>query len=133
MSGLLDPLLTKSTCSPTEIRTSEGSTNPFSVIVIVVTIATLEQGYGFCWDRSDVFITICRAAGIPARQVLGWVPTMNAVHVWCEVHIDGEGWLPVDATAPWLGVSADYLPFFLSEEGDLQIFYGSWPQIVDVK
>ncbi|MCU0723528.1 MAG: transglutaminase-like domain-containing protein, partial [Planctomycetes bacterium] len=33
----------------------------------------IELGTGRCWDFSDVFVTLCRADGIPARQVAGWI------------------------------------------------------------
>jgi hypothetical protein len=88
----------------------------------------LSQGYGHCWDKSDVAIALCRAAGLPARQVAGWVPALGAGHVWCEVYLDG-GWLPFDATCPWPGTSIDYLPWFLSEDGELEFLYLSLPQI----
>ena len=34
---------------------------------------TLDQGFGHCWDFSDLFVTLCRAAGVQARQVAGWL------------------------------------------------------------
>lgn len=89
----------------------------------------MEQGFGHCWDKSDVFITLCRAAGIPARQWAGWVPAMNSGHVWAEVHLAGEGWIPVDATTPWLGTSHHYVPMFRSDDGDMPIVYVRWPQV----
>lgn len=88
----------------------------------------LGQGYGHCWDKSDVAIALCRAAGLPARQVAGWVPALASGHVWCEVYLDG-GWLPFDATCPWPGTSIDYLPWFLSEDGGLSFLYLSRPAI----
>jgi hypothetical protein len=47
-----------------------------------------------------------RAAGLRARETAGWVGALDSGHVWAEVHLEGEGWLPVDATRAWLGVSA---------------------------
>src|SRR5438105_3918224 len=76
----------------------------------------LSQGFGHCWDKSDVFVCLCRAAGVPARQVGGWVRGVEG-HVWAEVLLEGEGWLAVDATTTWLGVSADYVPLWVSEDG----------------
>ena len=52
-------------------------------------LKVLERGVGRCWDRSDVLVTYCRAAGIPTRQVAGWVPPLDAGHVWVEVYVDG--------------------------------------------
>ncbi len=92
-------------------------------------LLVLARGYGRCWDKSDVLVTLCRAAGLPARQVAGWVPPLQAGHVWLEVHLEGEGWLPVDATTPWLGTSEDYLPFFRTSDGRMPIVYLALPRI----
>ncbi len=88
----------------------------------------LEQRYGHCWDKSDVFITLCRAAGIPARQVNGWLHGTGG-HVWAEIYLPDQGWMPVDATTSWLGVSLDYIPFSISEEGHITFVYWDKPQI----
>lgn len=87
----------------------------------------LRQGH--CWDRSDALVTFCRAVGIPARQVAGWVPVLKAGHVWCEVRLREEGWIPVDATTPWLGVSSDYVPLFRTEDGVMPIAHLAWPDL----
>ena len=92
----------------------------------------LERGVGRCWDKSDVFVTYCRAAGIPARQVAGWVPPLDAGHVWVEVHVDG-GWIPVDATTTWLGTSAEYVPFFRTEDGAMPLVYLKMPVLERVE
>lgn len=89
-------------------------------------VKVLERGVGRCWDKSDVLVTYCRAAGIPARQVAGWVPPLGAGHVWVEVYVDG-GWLPVDATTTWLGTSAEYIPFFRTEDGAMPVVYLKMP------
>ncbi|MHC4923275.1 MAG: transglutaminase-like domain-containing protein [Planctomycetota bacterium] len=88
----------------------------------------LEQGFGHCWDKSDVFITLCRAHGIPARQVGGWVDQLSG-HIWADVWISGEGWLEVDATASWLGTSTDYVPFWISEDGASPFIYWEKPEM----
>ncbi|MCP5068540.1 MAG: transglutaminase domain-containing protein, partial [bacterium] len=93
----------------------------------------LKQRFGHCWDKSDLLITLCRAAGIPARQVAGWVPPLNAGHVWAEVRLGEAGWIPVDATAPWLGISEDYIPLYGTSDGDMPIVYLGWPQVKRVK
>jgi len=89
----------------------------------------LAQGYGHCWDKSDVFIALCRAAGLRVRQTAGWVPAMNAGHVWAEVYLKDEGWLPVDTTCRWLGISTDYVPWFLSDDGEMPFVYLNWPRL----
>ncbi len=88
----------------------------------------LKQGYGHCWDKNDVFITFCRTAGIPARQIAGWLNGVSG-HIWTEVYITGEGWVSVDPAASWLGTSDDYIPFFISEDGTISFVYRDFPTI----
>lgn len=62
----------------------------------------IRLGKGDCEERACLFIALCRAAGIPARQV--WVPS----HVWAEIGLhDREGqpcWIPVHTAAyNWFG------------------------------
>lgn len=62
----------------------------------------LAAGRGDCEERATVFIAMCRAAGIPARQV--WVPG----HAWAEIGLVDEAgkghWLPVHTAAyNWFG------------------------------
>ena len=62
----------------------------------------IREQTGDCEERACVFIALCRAAGIPARQV--WVPS----HVWAEIGLhDREGrpcWIPVHTAAyNWFG------------------------------
>jgi transglutaminase-like putative cysteine protease len=88
----------------------------------------LDQGFGHCWDVSDVFITLCRTARIPARQVGGWLRGVDG-HVWAEVWIEGEGWLEVDPGTSWLGVSEDYVPLWASDDGRAPLVYWGAPEI----
>jgi len=88
---------------------------------------TLTQGYGHCWDFSDVFVTLCRAAGIPCRQVGGWLIGQSG-HVWAEVLLPDQGWMPVDPTAG-SACTTDYVPFFTTEDGEMPIVYLAIPVI----
>lgn len=66
---------------------------------------------GFCEHYSSSFTFMLRAAGIPARVVVGyqggelsnggnvWEVRQMDAHAWTEVWIDGQGWLRVDPTA----------------------------------
>lgn len=66
---------------------------------------------GFCEDYASAFAVLMRAAGIPARIVVGymggsWNSTLhyftvrNAdAHAWVEVWLQGQGWVRVDPTA----------------------------------
>lgn len=96
-------------------------------------LQVLEQGYGRCWDASDVLVTLLRAAGLEARQVAGWLAEPSSGHVWVEVRIPGEGWLALDPTCPWLGTSRDHVPWLRSEDGHMPIVYLALPQLVPVR
>ncbi|HAB45132.1 MAG TPA: DUF3488 domain-containing protein, partial [Gammaproteobacteria bacterium] len=70
-----------------------------------------ETRRGFCEHFAASFTWIMRAAGIPARVVLGYQggaynPSGNYIevrqfdaHAWSEVWVQGEGWRRVDPTA----------------------------------
>jgi len=65
---------------------------------------------GFCGHFASAFVTLMRAAGVPARVVTGyhggeWNPIggyyivrQSDAHAWAETWIDGEGWVRVDPT-----------------------------------
>lgn len=66
------------------------------------TLSTCKGG-GKCADLSSVFVTIARAAGIPARDVYGLrlsTPAdgdiTSAFHCWAEFYLPGSGWVMVD-------------------------------------
>lgn len=64
-------------------------------------VEALKRGRGDCSDFSDVFIALCRAAGIPARSVQGYLltpprPGDTQRHDWAEVWLRGQGWVHVD-------------------------------------
>jgi transglutaminase-like putative cysteine protease len=62
--------------------------------------ALLSTKSGKCTDINSVFVGLCRAAGIPAREMFG--VRMNAEditknqHCWCEFYVAGTGWVPAD-------------------------------------
>ncbi|MEO0531099.1 MAG: transglutaminase-like domain-containing protein [Planctomycetota bacterium] len=55
---------------------------------------------GDCGVQGMTFITLCRAAGVPARWQSGWQtkPGRENMHDWSEVYIEPWGWLPADAS-----------------------------------
>jgi len=67
---------------------------------------------GNCTDFHSLFIGEARAVGLPARFIMGvalprarWaLPTssgggvITGYHCWAEFHVDGLGWVPVDAS-----------------------------------
>lgn len=55
---------------------------------------------GDCGVQGMVFITLCRAAGVPARWQSGWAtrPAGEGMHDWSEFYVEPWGWLPADAS-----------------------------------
>lgn len=60
----------------------------------------LKGGKGDCTEYADLFVALCRAKGIPARCVegfLNYIPRNDtAKHNWAEVFFDGVGWVAFD-------------------------------------
>ena len=50
-------------------------------------------GAGVCQDQAHVMIALCRAAGLPARYVLGHLIGDGESHAWVEVLLP-DGWAP---------------------------------------
>lgn len=78
----------------------------------------LRRGAGECTDYADLFTTLARAAGLPARTVYGLAYQDGGrpaflFHAWNEVYRDGR-WQSVDPTWNQTRVDATHLP--LSEE-----------------
>jgi hypothetical protein len=89
----------------------------------------LKQKFGHCWDSSDCFVALSRAAGIPTRQVGGWLYGTSG-HIWAEVLMDGKGWQQVDPTGGGrLDCGIYHIPYFTTETGEMPILYVSLPQV----
>jgi transglutaminase-like putative cysteine protease len=89
---------------------------------------------GKCTDIHSVFVALCRAAGVPAREIFGIRQGKEAVvditswqHCWAEFYLPGYGWVPVDP--------ADVLKKMLVENLTLadpkiiearEYFWGAW-------
>jgi len=66
---------------------------------------------GFCGHYASAFVTLMRAADVPARVVTGylggeWNPiaatswcAKRTAHAWAEVWLEGRGWTRIDPTA----------------------------------
>jgi hypothetical protein len=89
----------------------------------------LAQGFGQCWDFADCFVTLGRAAGVPCRQVAGWLYGASG-HIWAEVLYEGTGWQQVDPTGGGLMECGIYhIAYVSSEDGSMPILYVSWPKM----
>jgi hypothetical protein len=63
----------------------------------------LAKRSGKCADISSVFVSIARAAGVPAREVFGLrlgkkdeADMTKGHHCWAEFYVPGYGWVPAD-------------------------------------
>lgn len=66
-------------------------------------IESIDLGVGVCQDQAHVFVACCRAAGVPARYVSGYVYTGTtgevASHAWADAWLgQGNGWLSLDVS-----------------------------------
>lgn len=83
-----------------------------------------DEGSGDCTEHAALFVALARAAGLPARNVGGFVYlsagngsyAMFGYHAWAEVWL-GE-WVPVDPTVDELGTSARYVFYEYDEPGE---------------
>ncbi|AWR96733.1 transglutaminase family protein [Acidianus sulfidivorans JP7] len=76
-----------------KIKYKEGITN-----VNTSAKESFEIGYGVCQDLAQITIGILRAAGIPARYVMGVVnDNPKTTHAWVEFK-SKSGWIPIDPT-----------------------------------
>jgi transglutaminase-like putative cysteine protease len=72
---------------------------------------------GKCTDISSVFVALCRAAGVPAREVFGLrlgkqdeqdITTWQ--HCWSEFFLPGYGWVPADPADVLKAILVEQLP-----------------------
>ncbi len=96
----------------------------------------LAQPGGKCTDIHSVFVSLCRAAGVPAREIFGIRQGKKSTqdittwqHCWAEFYLPGYDWVPVDP--------ADVRKKMLKENlklGDAKTngyrdyFWGGWDQ-----
>jgi hypothetical protein len=69
-------------------------------IIPSLSVKGLTARRGDCGVQGTSFITLCRAAGVPARWQSGWQtkPGDWNMHDWSEFHVEPWGWLPADAS-----------------------------------
>jgi len=71
----------------------------------------LSRRRGFCEHYAGTLAFLARAAGVPARVVIGyqggeknplsdyWIVRDSNAHAWTEIWFEGEGWVRIDPTA----------------------------------
>jgi transglutaminase-like putative cysteine protease len=79
------------------------SYRPGVTTVADTAISALERGEGVCQDQTHVFLAACRAAGVPARYVSGYLHAGEgreiASHAWADVWLEpAGGWYGIDVT-----------------------------------
>jgi hypothetical protein len=79
-------------------------------------LRALQTGRGDCTEYASLLVALCRACGIPARMVGGYVSDRSFVprpadyHNWAEIWIEGR-WRVADAQlGNWLQLEDHYIP-----------------------
>lgn len=87
-------------------------------------VKILEECRGDCSEHALLFVALCRAAGIPARQCSGYVCIGGiwGAHAWAEIWTGA--WIGADPTTGEVGTAARYIFFGYPEEP------GSFPGVV---
>jgi transglutaminase-like putative cysteine protease len=81
-------------------------------------VEILEDGGGDCSEHCVLFVTLCRAAGIPARRLSGYaqVGDMWGSHSFAEVWLGR--WIGCDPTTNDFGTKARYVAFGWDDDAD---------------
>lgn len=108
-------LLRERLCAQVSYSLAPGKTPPSRDFV---SYFLLENRKGYCTHYATAAVLLCRMAGIPARYCEGYMldaPPMpdtdsggrpcysieildSNAHAWCEVYLDGIGWIPFEFT-----------------------------------
>ena len=84
----------------------------------------IQRQSGVCQHFSALFVTLARAAGLPARIRAGYSlsATVAVAHAWVEVLLDGSTWFPLDPQlSSTLQVGdAGYLPLWIDTLYEVQ-------------
>lgn len=70
---------------------------PGSTQINTTAMDAFDQRKGVCQDYAHILIALCRACGIAARYVNGFMQGIGVTHAWVEVLVNGE-WRGIDPT-----------------------------------
>ncbi len=99
----------------------------------------LKNKQGVCDELTNLFISMVRSLGIPARYVSGmaYTNTLNdwGPHAWAEVYFPDKGWVPFDVTYGQLGwVDPTHIPLKYSlDSGEPSVQYTWKSRDLDLK
>ncbi len=80
-------------------------------------VSALSTMKGVCEEYATLFVSMCRAIGIPSRCVEGYFVQVKELndsgeqvkelgnHLWAEIYLQDFGWVPVDPTMVYSGPS----------------------------
>lgn len=70
--------------------------------------------HGDCGQVTLLFMTLARYNGIPAKWQSGWMlhPKSINLHDWCEIYLDGYGWVPIDMSFGRQGFEDEQKKYF---------------------
>lgn len=88
----------------------------------------IDNHHGDCGQVTLLFLTLCRAKGIPGHFESGFMmhPGNTNLHDWAEIYFEGVGWVPVDQS---FGI-----PYFANDDATRHFFLGGidgWRMIVN--
>lgn len=98
--------------------------------------ALLIRPGGKCTDIHSVFVSLCRAAGVPAREVFGirqgkasGLDISTWQHCWAEFYLPGYDWVPVDPADVRKMMLKNKLELTDQKTQELrEYFWGGWDQ-----
>ena len=69
----------------------------------------VDNRHGDCGQVTMLFLTLCRAKGIPGHFQSGFMlhPHEQNLHDWCEIYFEGPSWVPVDQSFGIMDFSKD--------------------------
>lgn len=84
----------------------------------------IDKMYGDCGIKTLLFMTLARYNGIPTRWQSGWMfhPGSVNLHDWCQIYLEGYGWIPVDVDFGLQDSENENVKFFFTNGVDAYHF-----------